>query len=559
MDNTSKENNSINPCEHLSGHKKEQTNANNMTPNIKIPRTRNESVSSDENLSVNTNCNSNGNTNSNSNDGKRQKPECGEREVPSSPIALTMFPNGIPPSPPKFVSLEEIMKAANGVENMVLAHEIAVDNQFKLEKVEAPRNSLENTIKEVLHKAFWDILESQLNESPTNYKQAMVLLKEIKGNLLSLLLPQHIRLQQEIEEIIDLDLILQQAENGILDFQRYAQYILSVCARLCAPVRDETIRELTQKSEIVPLFRGIIELLDAMRLDMANFHIQQMRPHIQLKSIQYERQKFQEFLDSQSKLSTADGLEYTKIWLKRNNEMIDLSNETNSRIIINKLLINSYLELLVWDNSKQEYYPETLLLDSTRINSIKAKVTKLTLIGSLFFVTFATVGTSIQDIQEFKEKLKDQLMLLLSEDSDSSEDLKSQMTSIALQVIKEVQNCLEKHGFPHLDSNKTQILETQIIDISNANNRVKKVVERRILEFIERVLSSPTAAPMQIPTGLSSLQKELTEIAGQFMRIVAHNRAVFSKYYANIIIDMIPNISSSERESLERDLTISSQ
>jgi hypothetical protein len=33
---------------------------------------------------------------------------------------------------------------------------------------------------------------------------------------------------------------------------------------------------------------------------MANFHIQQMRPHIQLKSIEYERQKFQEFLDSQS-------------------------------------------------------------------------------------------------------------------------------------------------------------------------------------------------------------------------------------------------------------------
>ena len=106
-----------------------------------------------------------------------------------------------------------------------------------------------------MHKAFWDILESQLNESPTNYKQAMSLLKEIKENLLSLLLPQHTRLQQEIQEILDLDLILQQADNGILDFQRYAQYVLSVCARLCAPVRDERIRELTQTDDVVPLFR----------------------------------------------------------------------------------------------------------------------------------------------------------------------------------------------------------------------------------------------------------------------------------------------------------------
>ena len=106
-----------------------------------------------------------------------------------------------------------------------------------------------------MHRAFWDVLESQLNESPPNFKQAMVLLTEIKENILSLLLPQHTRLRQEIEEILDLDLILQQAENGILDFARYAQYILSVCARLCAPVRDEKIRELTQTSDVVLLFR----------------------------------------------------------------------------------------------------------------------------------------------------------------------------------------------------------------------------------------------------------------------------------------------------------------
>lgn len=45
-----------------------------------------------------------------------------------------------------------------------------------------------------------------------------------------------------------------------------------------------------------------MELLDVMKLDMANFHIQQIRPHIQQKSIQYERQKFQEFLDTQSSM-----------------------------------------------------------------------------------------------------------------------------------------------------------------------------------------------------------------------------------------------------------------
>lgn len=41
-------------------------------------------------------------------------------------------------SPPGFVSLEEIMKAANSVSKMALAHDIAVDDDFQLEKVELP-------------------------------------------------------------------------------------------------------------------------------------------------------------------------------------------------------------------------------------------------------------------------------------------------------------------------------------------------------------------------------------------------------------------------------------
>lgn len=43
-------------------------------------------------------------------------------------------------SPPKFISLEEIMKAAHGVQDMALAHEIAIDHEFRLEPFEPPDN-----------------------------------------------------------------------------------------------------------------------------------------------------------------------------------------------------------------------------------------------------------------------------------------------------------------------------------------------------------------------------------------------------------------------------------
>jgi T-complex protein 11 len=40
--------------------------------------------------------------------------------------------------------------------------------------------SLEGRIKEVMHKAFWDVLAESLKEDPPDYTHALVLLKEVK-------------------------------------------------------------------------------------------------------------------------------------------------------------------------------------------------------------------------------------------------------------------------------------------------------------------------------------------------------------------------------------------
>lgn len=49
-------------------------------------------------------------------------------------------------SPPQFVSFDDLMAAANGVKNMSLAHEIAVNHNFKLEKLEPSASRFEMRI-----------------------------------------------------------------------------------------------------------------------------------------------------------------------------------------------------------------------------------------------------------------------------------------------------------------------------------------------------------------------------------------------------------------------------
>ena len=55
-----------------------------------------------------------------------------------------------------------------------------------------------------------------------------------------------------------------------------------------------------------------MKVLDLMKLDLANFHIQQARPLIMSQSVEYEKAKFKDFLKTQE-----DGLQFTREWLKR--------------------------------------------------------------------------------------------------------------------------------------------------------------------------------------------------------------------------------------------------
>lgn len=57
-------------------------------------------------------------------------------------------------------------------------------------------------------------------------------------------------------EVLDLDLIRQQADNDALDIQSLASYIITTMGKLCAPDRDGDIKKLNENtSNIVTLFR----------------------------------------------------------------------------------------------------------------------------------------------------------------------------------------------------------------------------------------------------------------------------------------------------------------
>ena len=98
-----------------------------------------------------------------------------------------------------------------------------------------------------------------------------------------------------------------------------------------------------------------------MKMDMANFTIQQIRPYIQQQSVAYERKKFNDFLKVQEE-NNRDGLQLVKEWLVRHADSLQYEEGDPNKPPVSPpptpaaILNAAYLELLYWDEMK--LYPE---------------------------------------------------------------------------------------------------------------------------------------------------------------------------------------------------------
>ncbi|KAK6985510.1 T-complex protein 11-like protein 1 [Biomphalaria glabrata] len=288
-----------------------------------------------------------------------------------------------------------------------------------LQTEEDSSSSIEKQVAETVKRAFWDAFAAKISQDPPDFTMAYVMLEELKETLVGILLPQHQRLKDQINEVLDMPLIKQQMEQRVFDFEYYGRYVTDTMARLCAPARDEKIAEIRTIQDVVPKFKAIMETLELMRRDMANFTIKQIRPYIQQNSIDYERKKFSEYYETQKALGV-NPLKYTEVWLKRNFEKLVqstgqnlTSSSTTSTPTPATVLNEAYIEVLEWSDPNN--FPETLMLDQLRFMALRDKLHTLGLITSVQLITYSVVGSPVEGVEDLKQKLRDHVDLLLQD------------------------------------------------------------------------------------------------------------------------------------------------
>jgi hypothetical protein len=408
---------------------------------------------------------------------------------------------------------------------------------------------MEQRVKDMMKKAFWDIMEEQIKNDPPQFGQALQVLGDVKKMIFSILLPQHHKLKQNIDGILDLDLIKQQVDAGALDFGKYAQYILGLMGQLCAPVHDEQIEALKntliscqqQITNIVPLFKGITEVLEEMKVHMANFTIQQARPMIMNQSVEYEKIKFKEFLEKQE-----DGLVKTREWLIRHGNDTTQTSQKSGAAILNE----AYTEILEWD----EYYhlPETLVMDEKRVFALRDQVDRVAVSTAIMMMCQANFVENpfmktLRRSSSLKETIKKNIDILL-EDFQDDIGLLEILPRVADQVMKDIQDNLEKENKEDSDKatkdawkNSFGDLMGAIKNLEDPNQPLRDLYQKKMIGFMKEAItacdpqSGSKPGGMKVPPSLMICQKEMFDIAGQFVRLVNYNKAVFGEFYNQIV------------------------
>uniref|UniRef100_V5GQF4 SOK1 protein n=2 Tax=Kalmanozyma brasiliensis (strain GHG001) TaxID=1365824 RepID=V5GQF4_KALBG len=210
---------------------------------------------------------------------------------------------------------------------------------------------------------------------------------------------------QLIAQTLDPHLISQELQHGVLDVPALITFMGSILKLHCAPMRDEAIERMV---EVVCVDRNIgkglrlcFEILELMKLDIANHQLRSARPFLVETAVDFEIRWFKEQIE-QGKMS----LDRTNAWMQQALIASRPSGDISRSEAVIKAFNHGMLQLIFevpgslplvspvatplgspssssLNNTFASHYPETFQFDAYRMMTFHNDVSDLTIVYML--------------------------------------------------------------------------------------------------------------------------------------------------------------------------------
>lgn len=528
--------------------------------------------------------------------------------------------------------------------NLQLIHELALDPNFKIEskRVGGDSTSLEGTeegtssssnvnsieslesrIRAMATKAYFDKIREDAEQGQLG-KWIPPLLTTIREQLLDMV-PQESSVARQIRDGFDLEFVQQQVDRKVYDVKGALEGVLGLMAKLCAPVRDTAIRHIQQDlslitgnplqqtpqaaasgnrtassetsanpKDLVSVLKDILELLEEMLMDLANYRLMVARPSLEKQAIPYEQHAFKTALEN-GEIT----LDATTAWLEtsaaslarasavstttssgskdQSSSTSPSSSPSSSSTKTNRhyeVYINAVLDLLYSKTplnlSSKEEFPETFVLDQARLTRYQNELQALALIAVMWnislnvqpplrdegqqelkqtlFRLMESADTSKETLAEAIIEAKEKTLLLTSRPSSSSSTTSTRSISSAASPITSLLLSADQKSYIRNTIERAISFDSSLYSV--LSQRIRKVLESYLLSSPPGLGSKPGVMPEQVELnkiGLGAMAKEIETFAAQIGFLIRYNAKVYQPWYDPLLTKILPGTSRKPR------------
>ncbi|CAD1808404.1 unnamed protein product [Candida parapsilosis] len=487
-----------------------------------------------------------------------------EENVQPSSSSSSSSSSTVPPLPPinlqslKEIDLHEILK------NPQLRHDILFDPQLQFrpnldgERGKRKKSIIDKYWMEV-QKECQQFFVPNIDLKTIKINRLPILFSTLRDILLSLLPTKD---RQQVSEIMDIDLLVQQLRHGSFDFVEMSKWLGDVFKSHCAPMRDQWVSEMSAKfidaakynsvGFLVGGLRMIFQILEAMKLDVANHQIRILRPVLIETAVDFERDYFQTLISHQ-KININDSLNwFYKKFVKKTAD-VDYSDLQVNEVTLKPIVIGSIIDLLSCRQMATEF-PSTLTFDHTRLVLLRADVRQLVCVQLCVvlykqLVVNARASTQLLSPANIA-KVQQEVLAIVTDDNGNIKWTKN-IQSIALQLVKNVVSSNTKD----LPQNLIEFSHNWLVKHIQPNSEVYGLMEVKIFKELMTeimVLVADDNKPNEALSSSSSSNTEMKNIAQRIATLVNFHWSVFGSYYLDHIQLQYPKLQMRQQEEKRR-------
>lgn len=433
--------------------------------------------------------------------------------IPAPPINLQCL---------KEIDLQEIVK------NPQLRHDIIFDPLLQFR----PNLDGERGIKKrQLADKYWNDVENEIyvySQRPDVFhydNTRLVPLFDTLREVLLTIVPQ--REAHVINNILDTELNVQELLKGSLIMSNLSEWLAQLFKHHCAPMRDAWVDKMSGKfkdaekqsslSKLIDGLRLVFQILEAMKLDIANHQIRVLRTALLSNSVEFEKQYFQSLMTS-----NRINLKSSLVWFDKKFDESDtlglLPKGKVSPQDVYKVCVRGVTSLLSCRKMVREY-PTSLSFDHARLILLRADIRQIVclLICRLLFKQLVANDTSIgKPTKDYittsytTKRLKTEIVSIITDDHGNCRWTKNTM-SIAIHLCKvindlkaeysrtlsdEAQGIAGLPSTPTLDTTKIDFAKSWLSRQTQPLSEVYGVLENRVFKSLEESIFKRSGCTM---------------------------------------------------------------